>query len=72
MSGTVAEIEESIAVSELPEAATEALRAKYPGAVVTKAEKTTRGDITEYEAHGTVGKRRVSMEFDASGKPLKH
>ena len=68
--GTVAEIEESIAGGHLPADALEALRAKYPGAVVTKAEKITRGDITEYEAHARIGKKRVSMEFDASGKPL--
>ena len=68
--GTVAEIEESIAGGDLPADALEALRAKYPGAVVTKAEKITRGDITEYEAHARIGKKRVSMEFDASGKPL--
>lgn len=69
--GTVAEIEEGIAATDLPAAALKALRAKYPGAVVTKAERITRGDITEYEAHAKVGKRRVSMEFDASGAPLK-
>jgi hypothetical protein len=68
--GTVAEIEEGIAVSDLPADAAKGLRAKYPGAVITSAEKITRGDITEYEAHARVGKRRVSMEFDASGKPL--
>ncbi|HEV7472829.1 MAG TPA: PepSY-like domain-containing protein [Pyrinomonadaceae bacterium] len=69
--GTVAEIEEGIAVGELPAAASEALRAKYPGAVITKAEKITRGDVTEYEAQGKMGKKRVSMEFDANGQPLK-
>ena len=69
--GTVAEIEESMAAGGLPADALEALRAKYPGAVVTKAEKITRGDITEYEAHAKIGKKRVSMEFDASGTPLK-
>jgi hypothetical protein len=69
--GTVAEIEEGIAVGDLPAAAVEGLRAKYPGAVVTKAEKITRGDITEYEAHAKIGKKRVAMEFDASGTPLK-
>ena len=68
--GTVAEIEESIAAGDLPADALKALRANYPGAVVTKAEKITRGDITEYEAHARIGKKRVSMEFDASGKPL--
>ena len=69
--GTVAEIEESIPSSDLPADAQEALRAKYPGSVVTKVEKITRGDVTEYEAHAKLGKKSVSMEFDASGKPLK-
>ncbi len=69
--GTVAEIEESIATGDLPAAAGEALRARYPRAVITKVEKITRGDVTEYEAHARVGRRSVSMEFDASGKPLK-
>lgn len=68
--GTVAEIEEGIAVGDLPAEATETLHAKYPRAVITSAEKITRGDITEYEAHAKLGKRRVSMEFDANGKPL--
>ena len=69
--GTVAEIEESIPSSDLPADAQEALRAKYPGSVVTKVEKITRGDVTEYEAHAKLGKKSVSMEFDANGKPLK-
>ncbi|MDQ2936425.1 MAG: PepSY-like domain-containing protein [Acidobacteriota bacterium] len=69
--GTVAEIEEGIPVGDLPADARAAMAAKYPNAVITKAEKITRGDITEYEAHGRSGKKGVSMEFDASGKPLK-
>lgn len=69
--GTVAEVEESIAVGDLPADAAEGLRAKYPGAIITSAEKITRGDITEYEAHAKLGKKHVSMEFDANGKPLK-
>jgi hypothetical protein len=69
--GTVAEIEESIPAGDLPADAQEALRAKYPGSVLTKVEKITRGDVTEYEAHAKLGKKNVSMEFDASGKSLK-
>ena len=69
--GTVAEIEESIPSSDLPADAQEALRAKYPGSVITKVERITRGDVTEYEAHAKLGKKSVSMEFDATGKPLK-
>ena len=69
--GTVAEIEESIAVSDLPADAQEAMHATYPSSVIIKAEKITRGDVTGYEAHAKQGKKYVSMEFDASGKPLK-
>ena len=70
--GTVAEIEEGIAVGDLPAEASAALHSKFPKAVITSAEKITRGDVTEYEAHAKLGKRRVSMEFDANGKPLKN
>jgi len=70
--GTVAEIEEGIAIADLPAAASEALRTKFPGAVITSAEKITRGDITEYEAHGKMRKKKVSMEFDARGNPLRN
>jgi hypothetical protein len=55
--GTVAEIEESIPSSDLPPDAQEALRAKYPGSVVTKVERITRGNVTEYEARAKLGKK---------------
>lgn len=69
--GTVAEIEESIAVTDLPADAQETMRQMYPKAVITKAEKITRGDVTEYEAHIRQGKKRMEVKFDAYGKPLK-
>jgi uncharacterized membrane protein YkoI len=69
--GTVAEIEESIALSDLPTDAQEAIRSMSPKAVVTKVEKLTRADVTEYEAHAKQGKKRIELKFDASGKPLK-
>ena len=42
--GTVAEVEESIAASDLPAAAQEAIRKQYPKAVISLAEKTVAGD----------------------------
>lgn len=69
--GTVAEIEESIAATDLPSEVQEAFRKRYPKAVITLAEKTTIGDKIAYEVSGKVGKRKVSMELDASGKVLK-
>jgi uncharacterized membrane protein YkoI len=68
--GTVAEIEESIAPTDLPSAAQEAIHKKYPKAVISLAEKTTAGDKVGYEVSAKQGKRRITMEFDADGKVL--
>ena len=70
--GSVAEIEETVAASDLPAGAQEVIRSKYPGAVVTKAEKTTektaQGDKVGYEVIAKQGKKRISLEFDGDGK----
>ena len=70
--GSVAELEETIAASELPAAAQEVIHSKYPGAVVTKAERTTEktaeGDKVGYEVIAKQGKKRITLEFDAEGK----
>ena len=70
--GTVAEIEETLTASDLPAAAQEAMHAKYPGAVITKAErtieKTAQGDKIGYEVIAKQGKRRLTMAFDGDGK----
>ena len=68
--GTVAEIEESIAATDLPAAAQEAFRQKYPKAVISLAEKTTAGDKVTYEVAARQGRKRISMEFDTAGKVL--
>lgn len=66
--GTVAEIEESVPASDLPVAAQEAIKQKYPRAVIMLAEKTTAGDKVGYEVSVRNGKQRIVMEFDASGQ----
>jgi len=68
--GTVAEIEESIAGTDLPAEVQQAMKEKYPKAVITKAEKTTAGDKVSYEIVARQGKKRVTIEFDSSGKVL--
>src|SRR5438128_2987967 len=68
--GTVAEIEESIAANDLPADVQQAIRQKYPKAVITKVERTTAGDKVTYEVSAKQGRRRISMEFDSSGKVL--
>lgn len=68
--GSVAEIEESIAATDLPAEAQQAIHQKYPKAVISLAEKTTAGEKITYEVSARQGKKRISMEFDASGKVL--
>jgi uncharacterized membrane protein YkoI len=69
--GTVAEIEETVAATDLPAEAQKVIQTKYPRAVVTKAEKTTAGDKISYEVSAKRGKQRISLAFDAEGKLLK-
>src|SRR6266436_4640881 len=64
--GTVAEIEESLAASDLPAEVQQAMKEKYPKAAITKAESTTAGDKLSYEIVATQGKKRVTIEFDSS------
>ncbi len=66
--GTVAEIEESIPPTGLPANAQQAIKQKYPKAVIRLAEKTTAGDKVGYEVSLRQGQRRMIMEFDANGK----
>ena len=66
--GTVAEIEESIAATDLPADAQAAIKQKYPRAVIILAEKTTAGDTVGYEVSLRNGRKRIAMEFDSSGK----
>jgi len=70
--GSVAEIEETIAAGDLPAGAQELIRSRYPGAVVTKAEKSIEknasGDKIGYEVVAKQGKKRITLEFDSDGK----
>lgn len=69
--GTVAEVEETVTVTDLPIETQQLLQSKYPKAVVTKAEKTTQSDKVEYEVIARRGKQRISLVFDADGKLVK-
>jgi Putative beta-lactamase-inhibitor-like, PepSY-like len=65
--GTVAEVEETIALNDLPTAIQEAIHTKYPRAVIVKAEKTVQGDTISYEVIGKQGRKRFELEFDTDG-----
>ncbi len=69
--GTVVEIEETIAIAEIPEAVKNAVTGKYPKGKIAKAEKVTKGSSVSYDIEIKTGKGMVSMDVDASGKVLK-
>jgi hypothetical protein len=68
--GTVAEIEETIAATELPAAAQQLIKSKYPRGVVSRAEKVTQGNTIKYEVSIRNGKRRTGLAFNDDGKLL--
>jgi Putative beta-lactamase-inhibitor-like, PepSY-like len=68
--GTVAEIEETIAATDLPAEAQQLIKSKYPKGVVSRAEKVTEGSTIKYEVSIRNGKRRTGLAFDADGKLL--
>jgi hypothetical protein len=69
--GTVASVEETVAVTDLPANAQQLIQTKYPKAVVIKAEKVIEGAKIEYEISARQGKKRISLSFDGDGKLLK-
>ena len=66
--GTVAEIEETVAATDLPEAAQQLIHSKYPKATVNKAERVTAGTKVSYDVSAKQGAKRISFVFDAEGK----
>lgn len=69
--GKIAEIEEGIAVNDLPAAVRETVSKEYPKGKVVKAEKVTHESVVEYEVHVTVGKTRHSLVVDPAGKVVE-
>src|SRR6266446_2059841 len=66
--GTVAEIEETVDVKDLPAEVRQTIHTHYPKGVITKAEKTVAGNKVSYEVRIKHGKKWVTMELDSSGK----
>lgn len=69
--GSVAEIEESMAVVNLPEAVKSSVEARFPKAEITKAEKVTKGAALSYSLALRTAKGKLGLELDAAGKILK-
>ena len=65
--GTVVEFEEQVEPASLPAAVSAALKARYPTASVTKAEKLTKGTTVTYEM-ALKGAAVKSVEITPDGK----
>lgn len=63
--GTVAVIEEEIALANLPPAVAAAIKKDFPTAIVTRYERAVEGGVTSYEVQLKGGK---SGEYTAAGK----
>ena len=70
MDGNWVETESVIPAADLPAAVNAAVMKKYPGAVITLAEKTEMpGNKILYEATFKVNGKKKSMEVHADGSP---
>lgn len=70
--GKMAEIEEAIAVKQLPVAVKAAATKGYPKGKIVKAEKVIRESVVEYELHISVGKAKHEIVVDPAGNVVKH
>ena len=69
--GKVIEIEESMKAEDLPTQVIGAVRAKYPKAVVQRAESVKRDAHLEYEIRLLVGRKSVDVVVNSAGKLFK-
>ncbi len=65
--GVITQIEQPIAVAELPAAVTKAFAAKYPKAKITRAEQMTAGTKVSYELAFAVKGKRQEATFLPDG-----
>jgi hypothetical protein len=69
--GKVAEIEETVAENELPDAVRATVHKEFPTGRIAKAEKLMRGSVIEYEIHVKTGKTTHGIVVDPDGKVVK-
>lgn len=70
--GTCVEIEETIALSSLPDAVSNSLKKEFPKGKVLKTEKLTKGETVQYELLIQTGKTKSEVVFDDAGKVIKN
>jgi hypothetical protein len=68
--GTVVEMEEALARTDLPQPVIDAAAVKYPNGKILKAERLTRGTTVSYELQIRVGKKTHQVVLDPAGAPV--
>ncbi len=69
--GTVVEVEEGVAEGELPQAVMQSVKRQYPKAVISKAERTTRGTAVTYEITAKQEGKTFNITLDSNGQAPK-
>ena len=71
--GTVLEVEEQVALAELPAAVREGLNKLTGAGTITRVESITkRGTLVAYEAQVRTGSKRSEIQVGPDGQPLAH
>jgi Putative beta-lactamase-inhibitor-like, PepSY-like len=69
--GTVISVEETISFGSVPEPVQRAVKERYPGGELARAEKIIRGDTVLYEFGIKHGNKSVEIVFDPGGNEVK-
>ena len=71
--GTVLEVEEQVALGELPAAVREGLNKLAGAGTITRVESITKlGTLAAYEAQVRTGSKRSEIQVGPDGRPLAH
>ncbi|MGA9363002.1 MAG: PepSY-like domain-containing protein [Bacteroidota bacterium] len=69
--GTVVEVEETVALSDLPEHVKATIQKESSGKKISKIEKLIHGQTVEYEIHMVTGKKKHELLVDSEGKVVR-
>ena len=71
--GAIVEVEEEVAIGDLPAEVKTGLLARADNAIITKVKsRTKKGQLVAYEAHTLKDGRKSEVQVGPDGKPLAH
>lgn len=68
--GSLAEIEEGVSLSDLPDPVKATVKREFPSGRISLAEKTTKGTAVSYELRVSTEKKRMTVTVAPDGKLL--